>query len=241
MRTADDGLAAVTYAPCTVESTVRARQVRIDVTTDYPFDGRIAITVETSGPFQFPLRLRIPAWAEDATLTIDGESVPVTPGGFHEVDREWRGTTKLSLDLPLAARVERRDGGSAVIHRGPLLFAMPIGEAWQKVGGEDPHADWEIHPTSSWSYALALPDDAPESAVVVESGPIGAVPFGPDAPAVTATVPGMPIAGWELAHNAAGPVPESPVGASGPVEQLRLVPYGATTLRIAQFPVATID
>ena len=215
------------------------QSVRIDVTTDYPFDGWIAIAVETNKVVRFPLRLRIPAWAEGATLSIDGETVPVTPGGFHEVEREWRGMTRLTLDLPLAVRIERRDGGSAVIHRGPLLLAMPIGEEWRKVGGEDPHADWEIHPTSSWSYALALPDDAPESAVVVEPGTVGAVPFGPDAPAVTATVLGVPIGGWEIAHNAAGPLPESPVGASGPVEKLRLVPYGATTLRIAQFPVAT--
>jgi len=241
MRTDHDGLAAVAWAPCTVTTTVRDVQVRVSVTTGYPFDGRIVVVVEPATPVRFPLKLRIPAWAEGATLTLDDMHAPVTPGGFHEIDRDWTGPTTLVLDLPLHVRIERRDGASAVIHYGPLLLAHPIDGDWRKIGGEDPHADWEIHPTSPWTYALALPANDPVSAVAVTPGGVGPVPYSPDAPPLAATVPAVAIDGWELAHNAAGPLPDSPLAAAGPTEPLRLVPYGATTLRIAQFPVTNSE
>ncbi len=238
LRSADDGLAAVSYAPCSVETTVRGAPVRVVVESDYPFDGRVSIVVETPEAVRFPLRLRAPVWADGATLVIDGAAAPLAAGGFHLVEREWSGSTTLVLDLPMDARVERRDDASAVIHRGPLVLAHPVGEEWRKVAGEDPHADWEVHPTTAWNHALVLPEDDPATAIEFASGPLGDVPFGPDAPPVTGIVPSTPVAGWEIQHNAAGPVPASPVAAAGPEAPLWLVPYGSTTLRIAQFPVA---
>ncbi len=237
-RSADGGLAAVSHAPCTVEAEVSGVPARIEVEGDYPFDGRVSIMVDVPEAARFPLRLRVPGWADGATLEIDDDAISLVSGTFHVVDREWSGSTALVLDLPMQPRVERRDSGSAVIHRGPLLLAHPIGEDWRKVAGEDPHADWEIHPTTAWNHALVLPADDPASAIEIATSPVGDVPFGPDAPPVTGAVPAMPVAGWEIAHNAAGPVPPSLVAGAEPEAPLRLVPYGSTTLRIAQFPVA---
>ncbi len=45
MRTPDDGLAAVAYGPCTVQTDVRGVAVKMDVDTEYPFDGAIQVTV----------------------------------------------------------------------------------------------------------------------------------------------------------------------------------------------------
>jgi DUF1680 family protein len=237
LRSSDDGLAAVSYAPCVVTTEVRGVPVRIAVESGYPFDGRVSITVEAAETARFPVRLRVPGWAEGATLAVGTDVTPLATGEFHEVEREWSGSTVLTMDLPMQVRIERREGGSAAIHRGPLLLAHPIGEEWRKVAGEDPHADWEVYPTTAWNHALVLPEDEPAAAIEIGTGPVGDIPFGPDAPPVTGSVPGVPVAGWEIAHNAAGPVPTSPVEATGTASPLRLVPYGSTTLRIAQFPV----
>ncbi len=60
MRSADGGLAAVVLAPCTLSTEVGGVPVRVDVRTEYPFDGDFRITVRTRGPVRFPLHVRIP-------------------------------------------------------------------------------------------------------------------------------------------------------------------------------------
>src|SRR3712207_2384283 len=60
MRTPDDGLAALAYAPCAVATTLKGVSARLSVQTDYPFRETVTIAVETSVPARFPLLLRIP-------------------------------------------------------------------------------------------------------------------------------------------------------------------------------------
>lgn len=42
---------------------------------------------------------------------------------------------------------------------------------------------------------------------------------------------------WGMQHNAAAPPPQSPVKSTDPLETITLIPFGATDLRIAEFPV----
>ena len=130
-------------------------------------------------------------------------------------------------------RIEPRDNGSVSIHRGPLLLALPIGEDWRQIAGDLPHADWEILPTTPWNYALTLPSNELE----ITERPLTNIPFAPDSAPLAATVTGVTIPGWDLAYNAATAPPASPIETTGESETLTLIPYGATNLRIAQFPV----
>jgi DUF1680 family protein len=238
LRTGDtDGLAAVSYAPCVVSTEVNGTPVTVTVAGTYPFAGEVQITVSVDAPVTFPLDLRIPAWAQGATVTVDGEIVPMIPDTFHRLTREWNGTTTLTLDLPMAVRVVERDHGSVSLFRGPLLLAMPIGEDWRYLRGEAPHDDYEIYPTTIWNVALVDPVSAVADITCEVTGP-GEVPFTPDAPALRGEVPGRIVPGWEIERNAAGPVPQSPVRDVGEPVTVTLIPYGATNLRIAQFPVS---
>lgn len=242
MRADDGGLAAVSYAPCTVRADVQGVAVDIAVDTTYPFEGEVKISVSVERPVGFPLHLRIPGWAKGARLQIDGAGADtVEAGGFHRVEREWDGTTVLTLRLPMHAQIERRDSGSISIYRGPLLFALPIGEDWRQIGGEAPHADWEIYPTMPWNYALDLDVTDPDDSITFENGPVSAMPFSPEGAPVSARVYGRCLPDWRLAHNAAGPIPPSPVPSTEPRKELKLIPFGATNLRIAEFPVLAAE
>ena len=60
-----DGLAAISYAPCRLKAKVKGgAQVDIEVKTDYPFDETALIKINVAQPTQFPLKLRIPSWAQ---------------------------------------------------------------------------------------------------------------------------------------------------------------------------------
>lgn len=54
---------------------------------------------------------------------------------------------------------------------------------------------------------------------------------------MSATVVGCRLPEWEVAHNAAAPLPQSPVETNERRKELKLIPFGATNLRIAEFPV----
>jgi len=243
MRSPDDGLAAIAYAPCAVRTTVREVGVSVDVETEYPFDGRIQITVHADEPVQFPLHLRVPAWAEGARLrNPDGDTTTLLPGTFAIIDREWRGETRVTLDLPMSIRAERRFNDAVSLSRGPLLLALQIGEAWRQIGGELPAADWEVLPTTEWAYALDIDPADPASTLEVERRPLVGGPFSPETAPLRVHTRGRHVPGWGLERDtAAAPPPVSPVHSREPLEPFVLLPYGATGLRIAEIPVLAPD
>ncbi len=175
MRT-EDGLAAFSYAPCRVACEVAGTPVHLEVATEYPFEETARITVTVAHPLEFTLHLRIPGWAEGASLTINGETFAPAPGTFHRLARRWEGETVLTLHLPMPVQVQRRFAGSAAITRGPLVYALNIGEEWRQVGGELPHADWEVYPTTPWNYALQLDLAHPEQSLQFTHHPSAPVP-----------------------------------------------------------------
>ena len=70
MRTPDEGIAVVAYAPSTARFEVGGMPVSTSLETDYPFRETLKITVKAEKGVQFPLVLRVPAWADGATVRV---------------------------------------------------------------------------------------------------------------------------------------------------------------------------
>jgi len=237
MKTSDErGIVATAYAPSTVATKINGNPLKINLETDYPFDDNLKFTLKVEKPMNIPLYLRVPSWAEKAKISFEnGECVVSGAGSFYKLEREWEGETTFSLRLPMEVRIQRRYHNSVSIERGPLVYSLKIGEDWKLINGEPPHGDWEVYPTTPWNYALELNTDNPEELIRFEEQEIGDCPFSPDGAPISAKVRGRRIPEWKIEHNAAGELPESPIKSSESIEELTLIPYGSTNLRVTEF------
>jgi DUF1680 family protein len=242
-ETATPGLAAVAYAPSRVEMEIEGVPVTVTLETDYPFRDMLRFTVTVERPVRFSLWLRIPEWAYEPGLRVDGHvMIPPTPGTYHEFNRLWHDTTQVDLWLPMLPALQRGYNNAVAITRGPLVYALKMGEDWRRVHEdapyrELPHADWEVYPTTPWNYALAVNKATLLEDVGFIEFPVGEVPFSPQGAPIEAMVKGRRLPEWGMDHGSAADVPQSPVTSTEPLETLTLIPYGCTNLRITEFPV----
>ena len=233
-----EGLAATAYSPCTLRTQINNTAVECIEQTDYPFRNSIHLTLNPAKPLAFPLHLRIPAWAEKATLRVNGKPQPTTTAGsFAKISRTWRTGDTVELTFPTTPRLIRGFNNSVSINRGPLVFSFPIGETWVKLRDQHLTADWQIFPATPWNYALSASLDP--STIPVKENPIGPIPFSRKTPAVSLSVPAHQLDTWRAIDGVAQPVPPSPVTTPNPEQSIELIPYAAAKLRITAFPQAT--
>ncbi len=242
MATADNGLAAVLYAPSTVTATVgEGTRISVVEETFYPFDEHAIFTVSADRPVEFPLYLRIPGWAAGARIEVNGRRLEgeFEPGRYAVLKRLWRHGDQVQLEFPADIRVMHwpRIGNAVSVRRGPLWYSLKIGEEWRRCGGTDEWPALEVLPTTAWNYGLVVSEANPGSTIRLASRKTpGYQPFEPEAAPLVLKAKARRVPGWRAEGRMAGPVPASPAEAEGAVEDVDLIPMGCARLRIASFP-----
>ncbi|KAK3270065.1 hypothetical protein CYMTET_21518 [Cymbomonas tetramitiformis] len=238
---ADGGVVVGVYAP--VEVSLPNGQGYVSVETSYPFSDTATVRVKAAAALT--LYLRIPGWAEEAT--VDG--APARNGTMHEVACP-KGATAVRVDFNPGVRLEMWDNGTVSVHRGALLFSLPLGLNFTTTahhfGDMAMSNDYQVTPTTPWNYALDVDPAKPHASLEYHfrGYQSGAAPFNHTnwACFITATVRQVPY--WKERMNSAASPPESPAcvrngkDVCGPPIQVQLVPHGGTDLRIGEFPVA---
>lgn len=232
MLSRDGGLAAMSYAPCTLRYRLGETAVRLSVESAYPYDGAVKITLSLSQDAAFPLHLHIPAWAEGATAAVEGEVVPCAPGEFAVLTRQWHDGDVVLLNLPMSARLTRWYHASAAVERGPLVFALPCEEEWIALCDRPLSPDWAVSAKSAWNYALVSGAGFDESAQPDQAGP-----FGEGCP-IELETDAVAVPDWGMQGASCDQPPIAPPVSPEDAVRVRLIPYGAAALRISQFPVA---
>ena len=126
-----------------------AAEVRLEQSTTYPFDGEITIRVTPARSAAFAIHVRIPTWAEDASVRVNGDNIASSPpvGAYVPIERTWRAGDVIALSFPMRPWPQRRtnrnvqesqapDGSRVsqeVLHfdylaltRGPLVYATGL-------------------------------------------------------------------------------------------------------------------
>lgn len=241
LSASDGGLAALIYSPCKVTTEVRGIPVQIHEVTDYPKSDMIRIEINPSSPVMFPLHLRVPSWADAPEVKVCGQTQDgVRAGEILVVNREWSDGDVVELCFPMKVAVSRWFENSVSIERGPLVYALDVQGRWEKKINQAPRRKgqeyWEVKAVAPWNYSLIQTDvEKPEESFVYNEAD-GSIS------ARAARVPH-----WTEVNGDAAPLPYTPVRqygtymgyghATGPIETIRLIPYGETTLRITEFPV----
>jgi uncharacterized protein len=260
MTDADGGLYFMGYGPCSIAT----GGLRIVEDTHYPFSSSIHLTLHMDHPQSRQIHLRVPAWCGRAVIQVNGSTVnqEVTPGTFTTLDRLWQDGDVVDIDLEMAVKVvpvQCYDTPTApllAIERGPLLFSLPIKEAWTATKGApltplpegwswynvNPDVEsitYEMHrryDSLPWNYAVS--DSLGQDSRIVSELKTGTgYPW--ETPPVVIRIPAR------KAKYASPPYPDktiipylNPMPAGSPETMLELVPYGCTALRISYFVTA---
>ena len=150
----NDGIYINLYIPSTLRWTHNGTQVSLTQRSEYPFDGVVKFDVTVSRLTEFAINLRIPAWAEGASIFVNGESVPVSGvvGKFSTIRRPWKNGDVIEMNLPMRLRLEAVDAqhpNTVALLCGPLvLFAIadtpPAVTAPQLLAA----SEWKVEPGS---------------------------------------------------------------------------------------------
>jgi DUF1680 family protein len=107
---------------------VQNHPVVLDVQTEYPYDGRIAIKVSEG---DYVLCLRIPEWSKSFSIKVNGEEASYTTAhGYAQLERKWHDNEKVELTLEMTPRRIHAnpkvadDIGKVAIQRGPIVYCM---------------------------------------------------------------------------------------------------------------------
>jgi hypothetical protein len=263
--TPDGGIAVSILGPVSARL---ANGVSIVVSGDYPFDDNVTITLSglPAGGLSYPLYVRVPSWASDATLSVNGDAA-VAVGAFNGTMFRvpWNSAVGPVAVAVLATnpsiRVVPWFNESLAVFRGALLYSLRLDETFEVTqrNALDPRvADYivsspgcEMTPaapgcTAPFNVAFVIDDPTAPAAgfVFTRTGPTPPVPFaaglwGASNLEITTTV--RAVTAWGIDRNSAAPPPASPVdctvaGACGSPYTATLVPYGATHLRMSELP-----
>lgn len=130
----DNGLFVHHYAGNTFEGRLSdGSTLKLTQKTNYPWDGKIALkmdAVDSDAPFT--VRLRIPGWCDNATVTVNGNPVINTPepGKYLWLKRDWKSGDRIELNLPMPVRLMQAHPkaeqlrNQAAVMRGPILYCL---------------------------------------------------------------------------------------------------------------------
>lgn len=121
------------YLPASVEVQLDGGPVRLEVSTTYPADGVVRVTViESPQRGGWTLSMRQPGWCRDVAVQVNGQVVAreTAENGYLSITRAWvdGDVVELVLAMPVRLTVAHPAAdavrGAVAIERGPIVYCL---------------------------------------------------------------------------------------------------------------------
>jgi DUF1680 family protein len=140
----EDEIAVHLYGESNARFNIGGAEIELGQKTRYPWDGAIRFNVTTDKTTRFAISLRIPEWADGATLRVNGETLDLTAtmiDGYARIERDWKSSDHIDLDIPLVPRalfanpLVRQDAGRIALMRGPMVYCVEATDNGEGLNG----------------------------------------------------------------------------------------------------------
>ena len=234
-----DELNFFAYAPCTIETEVRGAKLRIKEETGYPFRNSVVFKVtEADGDVDVRINFRVPRYT--TMQLISGGQTVASGTGLISVKCTLRtgSTFMLRLDIPLTA-VTNRDSSLSFV-KGSVLMASRLGFETSArncpAGGAT-----EVNAVKKWSFSPVVAKKSSggrrtlydNEQTIVNKMP--EKPFDRDNPPFELRFQCKNVLNWDFDINGFSAIPQTPKFSEEALERA-FVPFGCTSVRVAQFP-----
>jgi uncharacterized protein len=144
----DKGIWVNLYIGSNTTAKIGKNEVPLNMETNYPWDGKIKITVNPKSKSKFAMNLRIPGWAQgeavpgdlfvfedktktNFTISVNGKPVSYKmENGYAVIERDWKKGDVVDFNLPMevkriVSRPEvKQDIDRVALQRGPLVYCV---------------------------------------------------------------------------------------------------------------------
>lgn len=168
--TSSDSLYVNMFIGSTMNVPFNGKHVQMVQNTNYPWDGRVSLTVNPSEAANFNLRVRVPNRQTSelyvnspevkglSNLTVNGEAIPspTIKDGYLVVSRDWKAGDRVEFTLPLdVQKVTSIDKivtnrGKIALRRGPIIYNIENADNGDVNKPVAPNAQF----TAEWSPRL---------------------------------------------------------------------------------------
>lgn len=223
LKRGENEIIAALYGPGELQTSIAGNPITIKANTCYPAEQTIRFEIWPEHALKFRFTLRIPAWCKQATISLNNSrlDMPLTPGTFTSVERQWQPGDYLTLELPYTLAMQHFPRGGVSIDYGPLTLSLPVkahatieegdstnaqrkdvqGEFHipRSKGATEDFPAWDFTPNSQWNYALCLDEKSLANGTVqIHWNTPSSILFDPSSPFIKIKVPARIVQGWDL-------------------------------------------
>lgn len=123
------GVSVNLFIASELEDGERALGLRQD--TKFPDEPRTSISITKAPASAWTLRLRVPCWASNATVKVNGRPLEATPspGSYLNIARTWKKGDRVEMELPMSLSSEPfpDEPGVRAFLCGPIVLAGDLG------------------------------------------------------------------------------------------------------------------
>ena len=119
--------------------------VILEQKSEYPWKGKVEISLKEVPAKAFAFHLYIPEWAAGARVAVNGDILRDKPGAgtYFKLERTWKAGDVISVDLPMetvllqAGPLVEEARGQVAVKRGPVVYCIETADLEEGVRPDD--------------------------------------------------------------------------------------------------------